>query len=297
MVTRQNFTTPVGRLVMGSLYKAQTTDAEGHPLVIKTGVNAGQPKVIFFFAVAIPKGSEQHWNQTTWGGMIYATGKEAFPQAHLSPTFAWKILDGDSNIPNRRGTIPSSREGYPGNWVISFNSGFAPKIYNKDGSAAIVEPDAVKLGYFVQVNADVSGNGSQQQPGAFINHNMVAFSAYGEEIYIGADATAVGFGQGPLPPGAMDTPVAGFAPVAPGVPVAPFPPGVPVAPFAPGVPVAPVAAGVPVAPVAPPPPPNPAILKIPQKRVMTDLADGYTYEALIAAGWTDDLLRQHGIML
>ena len=44
-MARTNFTTPVGRLVMGSLYKPQTTDADGKPLVVKSGPNAGDTQI------------------------------------------------------------------------------------------------------------------------------------------------------------------------------------------------------------------------------------------------------------
>lgn len=289
---RHNFTTPVGRLVMGSLYKPQTTDAENRPLVVKSGPNAGQPRVDYFFAVAIPKGPEQHWAQTEWGKLIWAAGHTGFPNGQANaPTFAWKVVDGDSQVPNRKGRKPCDREGYKGNWVVSFSSGFAPKIYNKDGSAAIVEPDAVKLGYYVQVNGDVTDNGSQQQPGVFINHNMVALAAFGPEIQVGPDATSVGFGQSPLPPGATAAPAPAFtppvgatspavaSPPVPGVPTQPVPnPAFLGAPAVPGVPA------VPAAPVAP-------------VRQMTALAQGASYEAMIAAGWTDATLVQHGMMV
>ena len=281
-MARTNFTTPVGRLVMGSLYKPQTTDADGKPLVVKSGPNAGQPKVTYFFALAIPKNpGETHWSQTPWGATIYKAGSEAFPQACQAPSFAWKVVDGDSTIPNKKGIAPITREGYKGNWVISFSSGFAPKIYNNDGSQAIVEPDAVKLGYFVQVNADVDGNGSNQNPGVYINHSMVALSAYGPEIVVGADASSVGFGQAPLPAGATTTPPAAFTPPAQFAPVAAAPAPMPTpnpAFLQPPVPGAP-----PVAPVAP-------------ARVMLPPAQGATYEAMIAAGWTDALLVAHGMM-
>lgn len=281
-MARTNFTTPVGRLVMGSLYKPQTTDADGKPLVVKSGPNAGQPKVTYFFALAIPKNpGETHWSQTPWGATIYKAGSEAFPQACQAPSFAWKVVDGDSTIPNKKGIAPITREGYKGNWVISFSSGFAPKIYNNDGSQAIVEPDAVKLGYFVQVNADVDGNGSNQNPGVYINHSMVALSAYGPEIVVGADASSVGFGQAPLPAGATTTPPAAFTPPAQFAPVAAAPAPMPTpnpAFLQPPVPAAP-----PVAPVAP-------------AHVMLPPAQGATYEAMIAAGWTDALLVAHGMM-
>lgn len=283
-MARTNFTTPVGRLLMGSLYKAQTTDADGKPLVVKSGPNQGQPKVTYFFAVGIPKNpGETHWSQTPWGAAIYKAGAEAFPQACQSPSFAWKIVDGDSTVPNKKGTAPCTREGYKGHWVISFSSGFAPKIYNADGTQAITEPDAVKLGYFVQVNGDVDGNGSGQNPGVYINHSMVALSAYGPEIVVGPDASSVGFGGAALPAGASLTPPATFVP--PAQAAAPMP--------TPAMP----------APVMPAAVPNPAFLQVPTApvalapaKVMLPAANGATYEAMIAAGWTDMLLVQHGMM-
>ena len=291
-MARTNFTTPVGRMVMGSLYKPQTTDAEGKPLTIKSGPNAGQAKVQYFFALAIPKTGEQHWSQTPWGATIWKVGHEAFPQGQAdAPSFAWKIVDGDSAIPNKAGKKPCDREGYPGNWVLSFSSGFAPKIYNKDGTAAIIEPDAVKLGYFIQVNGDVDGNNSAQQPGVYLNHSMVALSAYGPEISIGPDASTAGFGTAPLPAGAMATPPASFAP-----PVAP-------ASFAPPV-ATPYAAmqGVPTGGNTPPVLPNPAFLAVPPTppapaHVMLPPAGGATYEQMIAAGWTDALLVANRMMV
>ena len=280
-MARTNFTTPVGRMVMGSLYTPQTTDAEGKPLVVKSGPNAGQPKVQYFFALAIPKTGEQHWSQTPWGAAIWKTGHEAFPQGQAdAPTFAWKIVDGDSAVPNTSGKKPCDREGYRGNWVLSFSSGFAPKIYNKDGTAVIPEPGAVKLGYFIQVNGDVDGNGSALKPGVFLNHSMVALSAYGPEISIGPDASTAGFGTAPLPPGAMATPPASFAPPSanPALAVAPPVPAM--------IPPNPAFLAVPPAPVAPPAPAH----------VMLPAAGGASYEQMIAAGWTDALLVANGMM-
>src|SRR6185437_2352094 len=153
--------TPVGRLVMGSLYEPQTTDAEGKPLVIKSGAKAGQPQVRYFFALAISKGAESHWSETSWGSKIWNVGHASFPQGQAhNPTFAWKIVDGDSAIPNKKGVKPIDREGYPGHWVLSFSSSFAPGIYNSDGSQQILEQDAVNLGDYIQVYGNVQGNES-----------------------------------------------------------------------------------------------------------------------------------------
>lgn len=295
-MSRTNITTPVGRLVQGSLYKPQTTDAEGKPLVVKSGPNSGQAKVTYYFAIAVPKNAgEQHWAQTPWGAIIYKVGQEGFPGgAANSPTFAWKVIDGDSQIPDRTGKRPCDREGFAGSWILRFSSGFAPKIYNKDGSAAIVEPEAVKLGYFVQVNGDVDANGSLQQPGVFLNHNMVALAAFGPEIYVGPDPSAVGFGTNvALPPGASAVPAAAFTP-----PVGASPVPVVGMPFVP-----PVHAAIPPNPAflqvpggMPPPPPHVPMPSPPPARVMLPSAGGNTYEQMIAQGWNDALLVQHGHM-
>lgn len=284
---------PVGRMVAGSLYKPQTQDAEGKPLVNKSGPNVGQPREDYFFAVAIPKNpGETSWQQTVWGQKIVAAAQAGFPNgAFNAPTFAWKVKDGDSQVPNRKGKKPCDQVGYRGNWIVYFSSGFATKVYNRDGSAPIVEADAVKCGYFVQVFGSVGGNGSVQQPGVFINHSMVAFAGYGEEIVMGPDASSVGFGQTALPAGATTAPVGGMtaAPVTtmPAAPVAPLPMPVPAAAPVPVVPVA-------VAPVPIVPPP---VVPAPAARRLTEKAQGNTYEALITAGWTDETLVAHGLML
>ncbi len=306
---RVNFTTPVGRLVQGSLYKPQTVDADGKPLVVKNGPNVGQPTVRYFFALAIPKNpGEQHWASTEWGQKIWAAGHAGFPQGQAnSPTFAWKVVDGDSQVPNSKGKKPCEREGYPGHWVISFSSGFPPKIYNRDGTAAIVEPDAVKLGYYVPVNADIDGNNNAMKPGVYINHNMVALSAYGPEIHSGPDVAAAGFGAAPLPAGASATPVGGFTPSVPAAPAYGQPPMPPAAPLpATGVPTMspsnpaflqvppPMAPAVPMA--VPPAPAAPAA-PVPTAPVMTPAANGVSYGAYISAGWTPDQLRAAGMMV
>ena len=290
---------PTARLVAGNLYKPNTIDAEGRPLVFKSGANKDQPRVDYFFAIAIPKGSEQHWASTEWGAKIWAAGHAFMPTAGQMPAFAWKVTDGDSVIPNRKGKKPCDREGYKGNWVVSLSSSYAPRIYNRDGTAVITDPDAVKPGYYVQVFGNVDGNASQQQPGVFINHSMVALQAYGPEIVFGPDAAAVGFGGGALPAGASAAPVGGaFAPAPLPAPV-PTPAPMPHAPHVPTAPPVSVATAVPA--------PNPAILAVPPvpapapapaapAKVMTPAAQ-HTYEAYIAAGWNDALLVANGLML
>lgn len=286
---RIEFTTPVGRLVGGSLYKPKTTDQNGQPRIIKNGPNKGQPHSSFDFGVAIPKHGEQHWSQTAWGQIIWNEGNRAFPQFAQHPTFAWKITDGDATAAKKPGgRIPCEQEGYKGHWVMWFSSGTAPQIWNANGSQRIVEEGAIKLGYFVQVFGSVAGNGSTESPGVYLNHSMVALSAYGPEISVGPDVGAAGFGQGvALPPGATTAPPAGFTPPAP------------VAAAAQAAPVPTPAAAVPV-PVVPNPgfiPVPPPVVAAPVGPQMTAKAAGASYETFIGQGWTDALLREHGYMV
>lgn len=234
MSQRINITSPVGRIVMGSLYDPSTTDAEGKPLVVKTGPNAGQPRVQYFFALAIPKNpGEQHWAQTAWGQQIWTLGHQAFPQAAQAADFSWKIVDGDSQQPGKLfkgkpGKKPCENEGWPGHWVLKFSNGFAPKVYQQEGTGYVqrMEKDFCKPGYFAEVFFSVEGNGSQTSPGVYLNHSMVCFRAYGHEITFGPDVASAGFGQAPLPAGASMTPPAGAIP-APGVAAPPPLPGIP----------------------------------------------------------------------
>jgi hypothetical protein len=354
---------PVGQVVGGDLYKGSDKDAEGKPLLVKSGPNTGQPRLDFYFAVAIPKGAEQHWASTPWGADIWATGHAAFPNVASSPKFAWKITDGDSAIPNSKGKKPCERTGYPGCWVVALSSGFAPKVAVIPPGAVDpvwdARPGLVNPGDYVEAVITVRGNDSAQQPGVFLNHSAVCLRGYGQRINTGMDLASAGFGAAALPAGASAVPLAGGLP--PGVPTAPGVPAVPGAPPTPAAPAAvfppagwtlhPTAPGhyyqgqvvkteaelramFPAAPVAPPvaatapvyaPPapavatpvpvvPNTAVLAVPGVPAvpaappappappavtpqMTAKAAGATYESFIKGGWTDELMRQHGMII
>jgi hypothetical protein len=296
---------PVGRLVMGSMTSPQDKDAEGNPLKVKSGPNAGQPRVDYFFAVAIPKEAGKQWWDTEWGAKIVACANAAFPNGQTgNAAFAWKVKDGDSAVPNRRGKKPCDQEGYPGNWIVYFSSGFAPKTFDARGSAA-VDPATIKLGHYVQVYGSVAGNGSPNQPGVFINHSIVAHAGYGPEIFVGPDPSAVGFGNGAAPAGMSATPVGGMSapPAGPGGPGMPAPGPTPMMPAAAPV-AAPVPAPMPVAPhpaaMMPPAPGGapaaPAPAPAAPAHVMLPAAQGIAYEAYVAKGWSDAQLVSAGVM-
>lgn len=298
-MTQVNFTTPVGRLVQGNLYTPNDKDAEGRPLLVKNGPNAGQPRVEYYVALALPKIAGQHWASSEWGAKIWAAGHAFMAQAGQMPAFAWKVRDGDSTVPNKKGKKPCDQEGFLGHWVVGFSSGYPPKRYTLVGQREpllIEQKDAINLGDYVQINGNVDGNGAQNQPGVFINMNMVCLAGYGTRIVVGPDVASAGFGGAPLPVGASLTPPAGFTP--PAIPGTPAVPGM-APPSAPMVPIPALPGTAPSSTVVVP---NPAFLApqvpaVPTGPVMLPAAQGIPYADYIGKGWTDALLRQHGMMV
>jgi hypothetical protein len=296
-------------MVGGSLYKPRTTDIEGKPLVYRHGPNINQPKVDYFVGLAVPKGAEKTWYETSWGQLILQVGAACFPAAYQSPQFAWKVEDGDSQVPNGKGHKPCDREGYAGHWILKTGGGYAPKTYTINATGGldqIMTPDAIKPGYYVQAVITVDGNGSDLKPGIKLYNSTFCLRAVHHEITWGPDVSEAGFGAAPLPAGVSTVPPAMAVPMpagAPGLPAVPMLPSVPVVPSPsitapvspiPNVPVIPnpsfLTGAVPAVPMAVPVPPVPS-------RTMTTKANGASYEALIANGWTEALLIANGLMV
>jgi hypothetical protein len=291
-----HITFPPGRFVWGSHVNAKTKDRDGNPILIKKGADAGKPTQRFEFGVAIPKDvvdlttgqkSRPNWKDTEWGREIVRVAKEVYPAGQFdSPSFSWKVTDGDSTVPNDNGSVPCTREGYPGHWVLAFSSSFAPKTVNSDGSE-FIDPTVIKLGHYIQVAGSCKVEFRTSKPGVFLNHRVIAHAGFGKEIVTGPDPKSIGFGKAPLPPGASATPVAALrveTPVAAPAPVAAPPPAVP-----------PVAAPVAVKPhtgfLTPPAPP---VAAAPAAPVMTEKANGASYAQMIAGGWTHAQMVEHG---
>lgn len=354
-MAKTRFTTPVMRMVQGSVDEAQTKDQQGNPRVIKSGPNAGQPNPQFFLAGAVAK-NDPAWppfwellcrqafadfpNLFPHGidAIIQAGGPQAWftqpPQGHaqpwvMHPLFSFKVADGDGLDQN--GKSNASKEGFAGHWVVRCGSAYPPRCFHAGRYAAheqIQEKGAIKRGYFIRVNGTTEGNGNAQRPGLYVNLDMVELAAYGPEIVSGPDA-ADAFGSGPaaLPPGASAAPMTpAAAPPAAGAPAVPpaaapaavspapasaapapapytgymggpTPPAAPGAPVAsPPVPAATAATSPTASPTSPPAPPAPPAAPAAVGHVMLPAANGATYEQMIAAGWTDDTLRAHGMM-
>lgn len=292
-----NLTFPPGRIVWGSLYDPKTKNFEGQPLVFKTGPDAGKPRNEYSFGVAIPKTAGQHWATSEWGKVLWQVGHTVAGNAGQNKDFAWKVSDGDSQEVGKRGR-PCDKPGYAGHWIVAFSSAFAPRVVNgvSGNFEALDQVGFVNPGDYVQVAGSVKSNMSVGNPGLLINHSVVCFSGYGERIHVGVDASQLGFQTGgaagaQATPPAAAMPASVTAPPVPGAPAAaPLPPAVaaPAAPVAPTV-VQPNASFAPPVPGAPVPP-------VPAARVMLPAANGATYDAMKAAGWTDEQLVQHGMM-
>lgn len=300
---------PVGRLVQGDLVKMQTTDADGKPLTVKNGPNAGQPTQRSFFAVAIAKiPGHVHWANTEWGALIWAEGAKAWPQGQSgNPAFAWKIEDGDSTVPNMKGRKNCDRTGFPGHWVLNFGSGYPVKVVTADGSSAHPNPSAIKLGHFVEVFGSIVSNTSAMKPGMYLNHVAVGYSGFGEEIHVGVDTTKLGMGRGAAPAGMSATPpaamnpasaaasagaVPGAAPAIPAIPAIPGAGAPPPAAYTPPAPTA-VAPSAPfIAPAAAPPPPA-APAPPPAGPVTTT---GIPYSSYLTQGWTHAQMLANGVV-
>jgi len=309
------FTTRIGRIVWtgadngtNSLYDPCTKDFDGNPL----GNNDdGTPKLSFRFGLAIAKQpGEAGWWDSPEGKIIHAQGFADHPQAAGGSDFSWKVQDGDSTVKSAKAKQrPCDKEGYPGHWVFTFNSGFPIKFTNADGSQYLLDKGAVKCGDYVRVAASVVGN-TGKSPGVYLNHMGVALQGLGDPIMGGPDLkqafatpagaapagmTPVGSRPASAPSGSPTPPPPNGAPQPPPPAQNAAPPQVPVSPApgfvgAPGAPPAPGATAAPPAPPAPPP-------AAPSGPKMTDKAAGQTYAAFIAAGWTDATLRAHGYMV
>lgn len=271
---KTEFLTPVGRLVQGDPFEAQTKDQQGNQLVVKSGPNAGQPTQRFFVAVAFRKDDA---NFAAFYQKMVAQARADWPQLFdaagncTHPRFSWKLADGDGVDDN--GKQNNMKEGFAGHWVVKFGSSFAPKCFHAghyQPHEQIQDKNAIQRGYFVRVAGTLEGNGNQQKPGLYVNLGMVELAGIGPVITSGPDASSIFGGTAPaLPAGAQPLPMhAGLPGAMPGA--APLPgvaavPGLPPVSTGPAMmpgglpsPVATVAQMSPSSPLAVSP--NPAFL-------------------------------------
>lgn len=277
------FMLPVGRCVFTD---TRTKDDKGQPLVN----SAGEAYATHTIGIAIAKGGESSWQETEWGKVLVAQAQADWKNGqHGNPSFSWKVEDGDSTVPNKKGNKNCDREGWPGHWVIKPSTNFAVKMVDKNGGPTNLTWSDVYPGCYVQAYCSTKGNGRTDSPGVFVNLEILAFSANGERIQGtgGVDPTTVGFGQAPLPAGAQAAP-SGMATQQPAA-AAPPPPAQAAQPAPP--PRQEFSAG---ATGAPPPPPAAPVDRLTDKARQAGVT---SIEQMLAwDGWTEQALVQHGYL-
>jgi hypothetical protein len=278
-------TLPVGRLVQGSLYEPQTKDFLGNPLTIKAGPNAGEATERYYFGYAIKKKTEKHWNQTEWGAEIYKTAQEDFPQGQWNTSkFAWKIIDGDSTEQSTKGYRWCDKQGYAGHWILNISSAFPVSIWNETADYQLNEKDLIQPGDYIEACIVVKGNGSMNvNSGIYLNHKAVCFIGHGERIVLVSDPKTLGLGKAKMPtdaflPNKTDETITHAQSVE-------------------KMDLMPKREVVPHETILMPPKPT-SPPKAPQQQLhrMTEKAKGYSYEDMIANGWSDTQLIEHGMM-
>jgi hypothetical protein len=264
----------------------------GNLRTVKSGPNAGQPNPQYFIAVAFSK-TDPAW--PAFRAQLDAVAKANFPLLFpdaggpfpsvgggtltcTHPAFAWKIVDGDGY--DTSGKSNAAKEGFAGQWVVRFTSGFPPKVYPLGRHSPMDQITAehshmVRRGYYVRIYTGVEGNGDSAKPGLYMNLNMLELCGTGTEIVGGANAAEAFAAPVALPAGA--TPL-------------------------PGGPTPPPTVTPPVTPVAPPPvvvvvAPPPAPSAPPATRMMTAAANGLTFEQYLAAGWSEAQMIAGGLLV
>lgn len=197
----QEILLPEGRLVGGHpMIMNPVKDDHGKP---KVGSD-GQPMTQTYIGVAIRKGTETDWKQTEWGQKIQAAAMSGWPNGEFNaPAFAWKIDDGDSTIPNKRGIAPCSREGYPGHWIVKCSTSLPVKCFHAgryEPINQIQDKNEIKPGDYCRVFLNAKANNPSQSPGVYLNPSLFELSRAGELIVLdGGPSAADVFGGGGAP--------------------------------------------------------------------------------------------------
>lgn len=263
--------TPVGRIVRGHpMVVKPVKDDNGVAKMQKDGVT---PSVSSYFGLAIMKTPGVDWKGEEWGQVIVNQARAGFPAGESeSPQFAWKIVDGDSTVPNKVGKKPCDQEGYPGHWVINLSTGLPIKCFHTgklNPYQQITDKNEIKAGDYVRCYMSVKDNKESQSKnvsksyGMFLNPSVVEVVQAGQEILLSNDVDAsVVFSQPVVMPSNV-VPMQGATPPLPQQPGGTMPP-----------------------PPVPTITPAPDILQ-PAPRQYNVGGSMYTREQLASANWSD----------
>jgi hypothetical protein len=264
-----DFLTPKARIVNGHpmIDRSVVDDRTGE---VKFRADKVTPRSERYFAVAIPK-TGVDWKQTDWGRFIETAAKVGYPQGqYQQPQFSWKVADGDSAIPNKKGNKPVENEGWAGHWVLHLKTELdfpCHHIGKHEPIMRIRNENEIKCGDYVRVFISAVDNAPSESPGVYLNPLAVEVLEPGAQIISksSVDVAKVFGGSG----GAVHQ-----APPPANMP-APPPPTNNVQPAHDLIPA--------------PPPPAPA------KRMAPGCQ--FTYEALVQSGYSDAQMIQAGYLL
>lgn len=297
--TLPNAYLPMGRIVSGHpMVQSVVKDDRTQQPKLDT---LGNPRKSVYFGIAIPKQGEQHWNQTPWGQLIWNEAAAGFKRGEFqAPTFAWKIVDGDSRIPNKKGRIPAEQEGYQNHWVLNLSTELdPPKCYKVNTAMGgvlqeLTSDKQMKRGDYgrvsIVVKANCDANGNAQSPGVYLNPIAFCVDQEGQEI-VGEGAYTVdagaAFGGTVAAPSAAGLPTP--PPIAAGV-TQPYTVPTPTPTPTPSAGITPnhtyMAATPPPPPSAPATPPPP-----PAERKYHLNGFGYTMQQLLEAGYAPEYIN------
>jgi hypothetical protein len=179
--------TPVGRIISEQIWEPTTKGYQGKQL----------DSPVWYIQIAIAKTDPRL--PEFFGNITGAANSGFFNGEQNRPDFAWKFKDGDApeNV---------NREAWPGCYVFTFRTGFAPNAIVDINSNPIIDRNQVKPGYQVRVAYNVKPNGNNEKPGIYLNFNMVQLISIDKEIQSGPPPAQV-FAQAaqalPLQPGAV----------------------------------------------------------------------------------------------
>ena len=177
-----------GRIVMGHPIKRfPKTDNMDRPVLMADNVT---PVTQVYFSLAVPKGQETDWKQTPWGQTIHSIGMTAYKDMTNRHDFSWKVEDGDSNIPNKKGRKNCDTVGHQGHWILKCTTQLDVPVYPAGKYSPfdrITGENDVHTGDYYMVcinvadNTDKNGQPSQS-PGVYLNPRGVVYLRKGEQI-------------------------------------------------------------------------------------------------------------------
>jgi len=197
------FPTPTGRLVWGHpLRMTNKLGDDGKPVI---DPQTNQPVKVTSFGVAFDKATFQ----THMVPKIMEAVQAVYPQG-APGHFAWKFVDGDAATGQSKGKPYNQREGYPGHYVMKFETMFPIVAYRQNGASWDQITDTMmKTGDYIAVGVNMEAHREKQNqrnstPGLYTNPNGVLHIGDGPAIINAPDAQSMFGGQQfALPPGAV----------------------------------------------------------------------------------------------